>query len=188
MRRVLIISVFLLAATSITTAKEIVKTTLEQMSFSKKDLEERIIRFPFIKAGSLALNDLYVSTACHSLLLGSARLRYASLIIDAPKKRFVFLPYDGQKEITVGNKDVKGHSFIPTEAGDPNGVLTIVVREGSAAYQKGIRTGDYLLEVDGIPITDVCTFFRMVNPGEETPMKFRSPNGTEKQVTLSRSY
>ena len=99
----------------------------------KDSLEERIIRFPFIKAGSLTLNDLYVSTACHSLLIGSALLIHASLIIDAPKKHFVFLPHQGKQKITVGNKDVNGHTIIPTEAGDPNGVLTVVVREGSTA-------------------------------------------------------
>lgn len=119
----------------------------------KDTLEERILHFPSIKAGSLAINDLYVSTACHSLVIGSALLKYASLIIDAPKKRFVFLPHQGQQEITVGNKDVNSLSFIPTEKGDPNGVMTAIVREGSIAYQKGVRTGDYLLEVDGIPIT-----------------------------------
>ena len=83
---------------------------------------------------------------------------------------------------------MNGHTIIPTEAGDPNGVLTVVVREGSTAYQKGVRTGDYLLEVDGIPITDVCTFFRMESTDVETPMKFRSPDGTVKQVTLGRKY
>lgn len=153
---------------------------------TKDTLEERIIRFSSIKAGSLTLNDLYVSTACHSLLIGSALLKHASLIIDSPKKRFVFLPHDGQKEITVGNKDINGHTFLPTEPGDPHGVFTVLVREGSTAYQKGLRTGDYLLEVDGIPITDVCTFSRMESSGKETPMKFRSPDGTVKQVTLIR--
>ena len=154
----------------------------------KDTLEERIIHFPSIKAGSLNLNDLYVSTACHSLLIGSAFLMHTSLIIDAPKKHFVFLPHNGQKVITVNNKDVNGHAFLPTESGDPNGVFTIIVREGSTAYQKGVRTGDYLLEVDGIPITDICTFFRMESTDEETPMKFRSPDGTVKQVTLGRRY
>ena len=132
-------------------------------------------------------STLYLSyITCHSLVIGSALLKYASLIIDAPKKRFVFLPHQGQQEITVGNKDVNSLSFIPTEKGDPNGVMTAIVREGSIAYQKGVRTGDYLLEVDGIPITDFCTFLRMEFDDKETPMKFRSPDGTEKQVTLKR--
>jgi len=65
--------------------------------------------------------------------------------------------------------------------------MTAIVREGSTAYQKGVRTGDYLLEVDGIPITDFCTFLRMEFDSKETPMKFRSTNGTEKQVTLKRT-
>ena len=79
----------------------------------KDTLEERIINFPSIKAGSLNLNDLYVSTACHSLLIGSAFLMHTSLIIDAPKKHFVFLPHNGQKVITVKIKTSMAMPFSP---------------------------------------------------------------------------
>lgn len=56
------------------------------------------------------------------------------------------------------------------------------------AYQKGIRTGDYLIEVNGMPITDPCTYIQMEGKDKETPMKFRSPDGSEKQVTVKRTY
>ena len=206
MRKVLIISAFLLAATNIT-ADDFVQSVLKQITFSKKDFADtikvRVVggivfipveiegttrRFPSTQVGSLTVNDLYISTACHSLLMGSAPLKHASLLIDAPKRHFVFLPHDGQKAITVGNKDINDHFFLPAEPGDPNGVLTVVVREGSNAYLKGVRTGDYLVEANGIPITDFCTFSRMERSDRETPMKFRSPDGREKQVALKSTF
>ncbi len=75
-------------------------------------------------------------------------MKHASLIIDAPKKQFVFVPHNGQ-EITVSNSEAGSVSFIPSESGDTLGVLKAVIRKVSAAYQKGIRTGDYLIEVNG---------------------------------------
>ncbi|MBQ8948424.1 MAG: hypothetical protein IJ059_01380, partial [Prevotella sp.] len=118
---------------------------------------------------------------------GSAVLKHASLIIDAPRKQFVFVPHD-QRDITVGNSEAGSVTFIPTEAGDTLGVLKAVVRKGSAAYQKGVRTGDYLMGVNGTPITDACTYMLMDRHDEEAQFKFRSPDGTEKSVRLKRTH
>ena len=93
-----------------------------------------------------------------------------------------------QQDITVGNSEAGSVTFIPTEAGDTLGVLKAVVRKGSVAYRKGVRTGDYLMEVNGTPITDVCTYMLMDRYDEEAQFKFRSPNGTEKTVRLKRTH
>ena len=37
-------------------------------------------------------------------------------------------------------------------------------------------------------IKDPCTYMQMEGKDKETPMKFRSPDGTEKQVTVKRTY
>ena len=96
------------------------------------------------------------------------------------------MPHNGQ-DITVGNSETGSISFIPAEAGDTLGVLKAVVRKGSTAYQKGIRTGDYLIEVNGIPINDLCTFMLMEWKDEEALFKFHSPDGIEKTVRLKRT-
>lgn len=155
---------------------------------SNDTITERILHFPSVEIGSLPVSDLYVSTACHSLGIGTALLRHTSMIIDASRKRLVFLPHDQQAGISVGNKETKSLSFVPAEAGDSLGVLKAIVRKGSTAYQKGIRTGDYLIEVNGIPIKDPCTYIQMEGRDKETPMKFRSPDGQEKQATMKRTY
>ena len=102
------------------------------------------------------------------------------------------------KDITVGNSEAGSVTFIPTEAGDTLGVLKAVVRKGSAAYQKGVRTGNYLIEVNDTPITDVCTYMLIerlrvgasagMRYDEEAQFKFRNPDGTEKSVRLKRTH
>ena len=146
----------------------------------------RFLHFPTIKSGDLPVNDLYATTAYRTMKIGSALLKHASLIIDAPRKRFVFLPHN-QQEIRVGNSEAGSISLIPSEAGDTLGVLKAVIRKGSTAYQKGIRTGDFLREVNGIPINDLCTYMLMERKDEEALFKFHSPDGIEKTVRLNRT-
>ena len=146
----------------------------------------RFLHFQTIKIGELPINDLYATTAFRTMRIGSALLKHASLIIDAPRKRFVFLPHN-QQGIRVVNSEAGSISLIPSEPGDTLGVLKAVVRKGSTAYQKGIRTGDYLREVNGIPIKDLCTFMLMERKDEEVQLKFHSPDGIEKTVRLKRT-
>ena len=163
-----------------------INTRIGLHGVSIDSIEERVLHFPSVAIGNLAVNDLYVSTACHSIGIGSALLMHTSMIIDAPRRRLVFLPHDPQAAISVGNKDVRSLSCVPAETGDSLGVLKAIVRKGSTPYQKGIRTGDYLIEVNGTPIMDVCTYMQMEGRGKDTPMTFRSPDGVEKRVTLIR--
>ena len=65
---------------------------------------------------------------------------------------------------------------------DSVGVMKAVVRKGSQAYQKGIRTGDYLISVNGVPITDYCTFLNLVEGGEIKRCVYRTPEGETKEV------
>ena len=146
----------------------------------------RFLHFPTIKIYKLPVNDLYITTAHPTMRVGSAVLKHASLIIDAPRKQFVFVPHNGQ-DITVGNSEAGSVSLIPSEVGDTLGVLKAVIRKESTAYQKGIRKGDYLVEVNGIPIKDICTYMLMERKDEESLFKFRSPDGIEKVVKLKRT-
>ena len=140
--------------------------------FSTDTIVGRFLHFPTIKIDKLPVNDLYITTAHPTMRVGNAILKHVSLIIDAPRKQFVFVPHNGQK-ITVGNSEAGSVSFIPSEVGNTLGVLKAVVRKGSTAYQKGIRTGDYLVEVNGIPIKDICTYMLMERKDEEALFKFR---------------
>ena len=154
--------------------------------FSTDTIVGRFLHFPTIKIDKLPVNDLYITTAHPTMLVGSAVLKHVSLIIDAPRKQFVFVPHNNQ-DITVCNSESGSVSLIPSEAGDTLGVLKAVIRKGSIAYQKGIRTGDYLIEVNGISIGDICTFVLMERKDEESLFKFRSPNGIDKTVRLKRT-
>ena len=163
-----------------------INTSVGIYGLSTDTIVGRFLHFPAIKIDKLPVNDLYITTAHPTMRVGNAILKHVSLIIDAPRKQFVFVPHNGQ-EITVGNSEAGSVSFIPSEVGNTLGVLKAVVRKGSTAYQKGIRTGDYLIEVNGIPIKDICTYMLMERKDEEALFKFRSPDGIEKVVKLKRT-
>ena len=165
-----------------------INTSIGIYGFSTDTIAGRLLHFPTIKIDQLPVNDLYITTAHRTMRLGSALLKHASLIIDAQRKKFVFVPHS-QQIITVGNSETGSASFIPSEAGDTLGVLKAVIRKGSAAYkkEKGVRTGDYLIAVNGIPIKDLCTYILMERKDEEVLLKFLTPNGMEKTVRLKRT-
>ncbi|MBQ9637223.1 MAG: hypothetical protein IJV36_04910 [Prevotella sp.] len=163
-----------------------INTSVGIYGFSADTIVGRLLHFPTIRIDKLPVNNLYITTAHPTMRVGSAVLKHASLIIDAPKKQFVFVPHNGQ-EITVGNNEAGSISFIPSEASDTLGVLKAVIRKGSTAYQKGVRTGDYLIEVNGIPIKDICTYMLMERKDVEALFKFRSPDGIEKVAKLVRT-
>ena len=163
-----------------------INTGVGLYGLSTDTLVGRLLHFAKIKIDKLPVNDLYITTAHPTMRVGSAVLKHASLIIDAPRKQFVFMPHNGH-DITVGNSEAGSVSLIPSEAGDTLGVLKAVIRKGSTAYQKGIRTGDYLIEVNGISIKDICTYMLMERKDEEAQFKFRNPKGIEKVVKLKRT-
>ena len=137
--------------------------------------------FPEIEIGDIVLKEVWVSTATHNRAVGSALLEHVSLIIDAPKKSFYFLPHDGNPEITVANRG-RGLNLVPAEEGDTLGAVKAIVRKGTKAYEKGLRTGDYLISVDGTPIPDMCTYMLLERQGATKRFVFRSPEGEIKEV------
>ena len=108
-------------------------------------------------------------------------LKHNSLIIDAQKKRLVLLPHNGNLEQTVKNEG-DGASFITASDGDNLGAVQAVVRKGSKAYRKGIRTGDYLVSANGIPIPDICTYVSLLYKEKVTRMVLRTPENEIKEV------
>ena len=89
--------------------------------------------------------------------------------------------------ITTAHRTMRLGSALLKHASDTLGVLKAVIRKGSAAYKKGVRTGDYLIAVNGIPIKDLCTYILMERKDEEAQFKFLTPNGMEKTVRLKRT-
>lgn len=141
----------------------------------------RLLHFPTVGLGKIQVKDLWISTGQRSLIIGSALLKQTSLIIDAFKKRFVFLPHDGKLEVIADNEG-DGVSFVVADAKDSLGALMVVVRKNSKGYQYGFRTGDYLISVNGTPITDYCTYVRLKLNEESNRWVLRTPEGEEKVI------
>lgn len=65
--------------------------------------------------------------------------------------------------------------------------MKAVVRKSGDAYRKGIRTGDYLISVNGVEITDYCTYLNLkekIGANNDSPLRyvFRSPEGEIKEI------
>ena len=141
----------------------------------------RTLRIPAVRLDDLTLKDVWMPTDSHSLKTGAALLKRNSLIIDAQKKRLVLLPHDGNLEQVVKNEG-DGLSLISADENDALGAIKTIVRKDSKAYRKGIRTGDYLISVNGTPITDICTYVSLSYKEKVTNLVFRTPEGIEKEV------
>ncbi len=137
--------------------------------------------FPEIEVGDIILKDVWVNTATHNRAIGSSILEHISLIIDAPKKSFYFLPNDGNPEIMVNNKP-GGLDFVPAVEDDPLGAMKALVRKGTKAYEKGIRTGDYLVSINGTPITCQCDYMLLTRQESVKRYVFRTPEGEIKEI------
>ena len=148
---------------------------------SADTISYRTLRIPTVKLDGLTLKDVWLSTNSHSMKTGSALLKHNSLIINAHKKRLVLLPHDGNLEQVVKNEG-NGINFIAASESDSLGAIQAVVRNGSKAYRKGIRTGDYLVTANGTPIDDLCTYVMLLDKEKVTSMVFRTPEGETKEV------
>ena len=141
----------------------------------------RMLHIPTVELDCLKFKDVWMSTDSHSIKTGSALLKNNSLIINARRKHLVLIPHDGNFEQVAGNEG-KGIFFISADEDDAFGAVKAVVRKDSKAYRKGIRTGDYLINVNGTPITDLCTYVVLLDKEKVVQMVLRTPEGIEKKI------
>ena len=142
----------------------------------------RTLFFSEVEIGGITLQDMYVSTTDRVMKIGSAVMEHNSLIINAKKRHLVLLPHDGNTVQYVGNEDKKDLRFIFADKNDTLGVMKAVVFKDGEAYNKGIRTGDYLVSINGILITDYCTYRNLFTDSNVKHFVFRTPEGTRKEV------
>lgn len=81
----------------------------------------------------------------------------------------------------MANRD-SGLEVVPTEEDDTFNGMKAVVRKGSKAYEKGIRTGDYLISANDIPITCQCNYMLLTRQERVKRYVFRSPEEEVKEV------
>ena len=141
----------------------------------------RTLHIPEFGVGDAKFEDFWLETGDRSMLVGSCVLKHTSLIINAQKQHLVFLPHNENSGVVIGNEDFADFRILPTD-GDSIGAIKVIVREGSKEYKKGIRTGDYIISADGVPITDFCTYSLLRHKGKIKKMVFRTPGGEDKEI------
>ena len=142
----------------------------------------RVFHCPEVEMGGITFTDVWVSTDNRTGKVGSSIMERNSLILDGYKRRLVLLPHDGNRVQYIGNEDTIGVKLLLADRSDTLGVLKVVVRKDGVAYQKGIRSGDYLIKVNGVEITEYCTYLNLITDTKVRRLVFRSPEGTRKEV------
>ena len=137
--------------------------------------------------GGIKFTDVWVSTDKRTGKVGSSILKKNSLIINGHKRQLVLLPHNGDMVQYYGNEDKRGVKFLLAGKNDTLGAIKAVVRKDGDAYRKGVRTGDYLIRVNEVEITDYCTYFNLrnnVRANDDSPLRyvFRSPEGEIKEI------
>ena len=149
----------------------------------------RILHCQDVELDRLMLKDVWISTDTRLNKVGSKILEHNSLIVNGYKRRLVLIPHDGNLVQIVANENKRGLKLDFTDKNDTLGILKAVVRKNGDAYQKGVRTGDYLISVNGVEINDYCTYFNLANKvraNQDLPLHyvFRSPSGEIKELEL----
>jgi serine protease Do len=89
----------------------------------------------------------------------------------------------------VDAKDIRSTFGLPDPAGAARGSAVIkMLEENGPAYQAGLRAGDVILKLDGVPVKDAGDFIRRlgdVPPGATVSLVILR-NGKEQPVSLAR--
>lgn len=149
---------------------------------SQDSVSYRTLHCPEVGLDNLILKDVWISTDKRLSKIGSTILEHNSLIVNGNKMHLVLLPHDGKMVQHVGNENKKGLKLLLTDKSDTLGVLKAVVRKDGEAYRNGIRSGDYLVSINGVLITDYCTYLDLMTEAKEQHCVFRTPEGTRKEV------
>ena len=149
---------------------------------SNDTVSYRTLHCPEIGLDNLILKDVWISTDKRLSKIGSTILEHNSLIVNGDKMHLVLLPHDGKMVQNVGNENKKGLKLVFADKSDTLGVLKAVVRKDGEAYREGIRTGDYLESINGVPITEYCTYLNLVNDTKMKRSVFRTPEGERKEI------
>ena len=117
------------------------------------------LRFDWMKIGPVTFRN--VMTETHTGVtsrVGAGLLNYGQLILDFPRKQYLFMPYDGISSVILPDTGGSGISFIPEEGRIKIGL----VWENSKAYRIGVRRGFVVKEVNGYNVEDdFCALLKL---------------------------
>ena len=158
------------------------------------------LRVPSVDVSGLKLKNVSMQTVPSDGTIGLPFLDYTAVIIEPYNYRITFEPYGGTDtfiaerkilSIRLSETDVlvgsNGRVFLATEGmyNDPYlkedvRLRIISVLRDSGLYEKGVRSGDFLLSVDGVQI-HTAEDFENLKLGNNL-MIFQTPEGKHKSI------
>ena len=162
------------------------------------------LKVPTVNVSGLKLKNVSMQTVPSDGTIGLPFLDYTAVIIEPYNYHITFEPYGGfdtfvaerrilsirlsESEVLVNSN---GKIYMATEGmrADPYldedvRLRVISVLRGSGLYEKGVRSGDFLLSVDGVQIHSVEDF-EALKLGNNF-MVFQSPEGKTKSIRATR--
>lgn len=149
---------------------------MESMSISQ-------VKFPVLKLNDVSFTNVHTTTSpTTSSHIGAQLLRYGEVVLDYPEKRFIFLPYENKTSIDMEGDDK--HASIGMENGH---IVISLIREYTDEYKQGIRRGDWIKEINQIPLNDdICTLIQVLRD-ELVHLKVINKEGKEIEYHASDS-
>lgn len=119
--------------------------------------------------------------SANDLVLGSAVLKYGSMVIDYNTHQMIFSPYHYDNGVTVANTF---GDFVMMLREDDNLYVTLVWSK-SRSYALGLRLGDRLTRIDGIDVSDNPCAYMNLAPGNHI-LTFTNAQGEVKEIPRER--
>lgn len=159
------------------------KGSLSAASLGHKPTDEVFfLRLNRFKWDDYSFNDVHTITTQGGSCVGATLLNYGCIVVNPRRKTITFQPYNGSDSVTVGNKQF-GIAFIKADGKAKVGLIW----HESEGYAKGMRRGDTVVSIDGLPIPDYEAFAcRTFESGHAYTFGLRDAKGNEKRVTLTR--
>lgn len=146
-----------------------------------------LLKLPEWSINGFLFKNMATATA-HSghSIVGSKLLDYGQIVLDYPRKKFAFLPYDNAESITLDDEEAEEKFSIGV---DENGHIILgLLYENSELYRQGARQGDRLIELNGQKLNDdLCLFISIGEEEEIKEIKVLDKEGNEKVFLKNHS-
>lgn len=153
-------------------------TSFGFFGFAKED-SISLVKLPQWKLCGVPFKNVYTKTNQNThCSLGARLLGYGQVVLDYPGKRFIFLPYDNARTISV-----QAERFI--NFGPVNGqILVTLIFEKSEYYRQGLRQGDRVIEINHREIKDDICILQEALSESIMQLKVVDEEGNEKEFHL----
>lgn len=145
--------------------------------------EKIVMKMKEVKMKNVTLRDVPVSVMETYTGFGTELLEYGSMIINPKEFCLYFQPYEEDNGVVqLKERD----SFAGYNIQDGK-IKVELIDTNSELYRKGVRKGDYLIEVNGVPVNSYDDYIKVsenVNRKDVNILRYRTASGDIVELSL----